>query len=144
VHVADTLHKAADIAIQINGGIECLDDVAGHMAHVEGVMIGRAAYHDPYMLADVDRRFYDDDHAVPSRHEVVRSVLPYAARICASGVPLHRLTRHILGLFRNQPGGRAWRRYLSEESTKPGAGADVIERALTRVPESETTLDLAV
>ena len=132
------------LAMQINGGIETLDDAARHLAHLDGVMIGRAAYHDPYMLAGIDRRFYGDDHTVPSRHEVVRSLLPYAAEMVEAGVPLHRITRHILGLFRNRPGGRVWRRALSEESTKPGADARVIERALACVPEGEEPLDVAV
>jgi tRNA-dihydrouridine synthase A len=103
-----------DLDIAINGGIVTLDAAASQLAHVDGVMIGRAAYQDPWILADVDRRFGGGSSTSASRHAVVEALLPYVEREVAAGTPLHAVTRHILGLFNGQPGARAWRRHLSE------------------------------
>ncbi len=122
------------LEIIVNGGIASLEDAARHLERVDGVMVGRAAYHDPWLLAEVDRRFYGDGHAVPTPHGVVEAYLPYVERQLAAGVPLTRMTRHLLGLFAGRPGARRWRRVLSEGAHRPGAGSDLIRAALREVP----------
>ena len=124
------------LEVIINGGIAGLDDAEAHLGLVDGVMIGRAAYADPAMLRRADRRIFGAP-AVPlrSRHEIARAMLPYVRRMTADGVPLHRIATHMLGLFAGEPGARAWRRALGGESHRPGAGAGVVEEALTLVPE---------
>ncbi len=121
------------LEVMINGGITTLKEVSEHLELLDGVMIGRAAYHNPYLLAPVDQRFYGDFRALPTRHEIIEAFLPYAAEQLARGVYLSRMTRHILGLFQGQPGARAWRRYLSENAHRPGAGIEIIREALQRV-----------
>jgi len=133
----DRVHrlKAAfpDLNVILNGGIDSLDQALDHLARVDGVMIGRAAYKDPYILAEVDRRVFGDSRPAPSREEIVAAILPYIEAQGARGVPLHGITRHILGLFNGCPGARAWRRHLSEAARAPGAGGEVVEAALALV-----------
>ena len=124
-----------DLEIEINGGVKTLDEVGTHLLHVDAVMIGRAAYDDPFLFANVDHRFYGEAPATLTRHDAVRALVPYAARWVAEGGRLHAVTRHILGLFNGQPGARAFRRHLSEHGPRPGADADVLLAALSRVPE---------
>ena len=126
----------AGIEIVINGGILDLDQAADHLRQVDGVMLGRAAYQNPYILAEVDRRFFGDRRPPPSRTEVVAAFLPYVAERCAAGVPLKAMTRHMLGLFNGQPGARQWRRQLSQAAVKPGAGPQAIRQALDDVAEA--------
>jgi tRNA-dihydrouridine synthase A len=95
-----------DLEIVINGGIGALDEAAAHLSHVDGAMIGRSAYKDPYILAEADRRFFGDSRPPPSRAEVARALLPYAAAAQGRGVPVKSITRHILGLFNGRPGAR--------------------------------------
>lgn len=121
------------LEVVINGGITDLGQAEDHLRHVDGVMIGRAAYHDPYLLAEVDRRFYHDSASPKTRHQIVYELIPYVEEQLRQGLPLNRITRHILGLFHGVPGARAWRRYLSERACRPGAGVEVIEQALARV-----------
>jgi tRNA-dihydrouridine synthase A len=121
------------LQVIVNGGITSLDQAERHLAHVDGVMIGRAAYQNPYILAGVDRRFFGATRSLPSREAVVRAYLPYVATQRARGVPLKSMTRHMLGLFNGLPGARAWRRYLSEAARQPEAGPEIIEAALDRV-----------
>ena len=121
------------LEIVINGGIRSLDAAAGHLDHVDGVMVGREAYQNPYCLADVDRRFFAGAVPVPSRRQVIDRLIGYAAAECADGTPLNRITRHILGLMQGLPGARAWRRHLSERAGRPGAGVEVIEQAAALV-----------
>ncbi len=125
-----------DLEVILNGGARTLDEAHAHLRRVDGVMIGRAAYHDPYMLAAADARFFGDQHPVPSRKEVIDGLLPYVRERLAEGGALHRITRHILGLFQGAPGARAWRRHLSESAREPGAGAEVIEQAAAMVAEA--------
>jgi len=99
-------------------------------------MIGRAAYENPYLLADADRRFFGSDAPLPSRHQVIRAFLPYVENQLQQGTPLHCMTRHVLGLFQGIPGARAWRRYLSEHAHRRGAGVEVLEAALRQIPET--------
>ena len=125
------------LSVVINGGITDLDAAAAHLQQVDGVMLGRAAYQNPYLLATVDRRLFHDAAPVPTRREIVERLLPYVERQFASGVYLHRITRHILGLFQGQPGARRWRRYLSEHAPRRGADATVLREALACLPEAE-------
>jgi tRNA-dihydrouridine synthase A len=117
------------LEIVLNGGIADLDQAERHLDRLDGVMIGRAAYHQPFLLAEADRRFFGDDNPVRTRHEVVEALLPYVETELARGTRLQSIARHILGLYYGRPGGRAWRRHLSQHATKPNAGVDVILEA---------------
>lgn len=115
----------------LNGGITSLDQAEAHLREFDGVMLGRAAYDNPYLLAAVDGRVFGDDGAPPSRAGIVEAFKPYVEAELARGQRLHSMTRHILGLFQGVRGGRVWRRYLSENACKPGAGLEVLEAALS-------------
>ena len=104
-----------------------------HLQQVDGVMIGREAYHNPWFLARLEARLSGVSET-PTRHAVISGLLPYVDEQLAQGVRLHAVTRHILGLFQGCPGARAWRRTLSELGHQPGAGVEVIERALNCLP----------
>lgn len=122
-----------DLTIVINGGIESLDAAEPHLAQVDGVMLGRAAYHTPALLAQVDRRIFGVGADV-RLVEAVRSYTEgYVTRELARGTHLAAMTRHMLGLFHGAPGARAWRRILTVEGVKTGAGVEVIHRALAAV-----------
>ena len=125
-----TKHKFPNLEIVINGGIPSLDEAGEHLDHVDGVMIGRAAYHTPYILAEADRRFFDGAEPVKTRREIVEDFLPLMEEELSRDVPLHRMTRHILGLYHGEPGARAWRRHLSTHAVKPGADLAVVMTAL--------------
>ncbi len=123
-----------ELEIVINGGILDLEAAEAHLARgVDGVMIGRAAYQNPYVLAEVDRRFFGAAEGPPSRAAVVRALVPYAEAAAQRGVPVKSITRHILGLFNGLPGARQWRRHLSEAAHQPGAGPEVMLEALAQV-----------
>jgi tRNA-dihydrouridine synthase A len=126
-----------DLEVVLNGGVRSLDEAAAQLPRVDGVMIGRAAYHDPYLLAEADCRFFGDPGSPPSRPEIIARLLPYVAARLQEGVPLSAITRHILGLFNGEPGARAWRRYLSENAHRPGADVEVIREAAARVAERQ-------
>ncbi|HEY4124019.1 MAG TPA: tRNA-dihydrouridine synthase, partial [Rhizomicrobium sp.] len=119
------------LTIVVNGGITSLDEAEQHLEHVDGVMLGRAAYQYPAMLLDVDARFFGG--ARRSMEEALEDYIAYVERQLALGVPLNTLTKHMLGLFSGQPGGRQFRRHLSENATKRGAGIDVLLAALFQV-----------
>ena len=121
-----------DLYISINGGVASLDEAEAHLAHVDGVMIGRAAYHTPAMLAQVDRRLFGAD-ADADLTEVVADYCDYVRSELARGTHLAAMTRHMLGLFHGVPGARTWRRILTVEGVRPGAGVGVIDRALAAV-----------
>ena len=118
-----------DLNIVINGGITDLDAAERHLLKVDGVMLGRSAYHNPYLLAEVDRRLFQDQHPVPTREEVVERMLPYIERELKRGSPLKHITRHMLGLFQGVPGARHWRRHLSEHGPRKGVGIEVVTQA---------------
>jgi tRNA-dihydrouridine synthase A len=136
------------LEIVINGGIETLDAARGQLAHVDGAMVGRAAYREPYLLAEADRIIFGEAAAAPSRAEIALAFLPYAARAAARGTRVHAITRHILGLFHGVPGGRAWRRHLGEGARRAGSAAALIEEALElalrSAAQDETTLSQRV
>ncbi|BBL71173.1 tRNA dihydrouridine(20/20a) synthase DusA [Methylogaea oryzae] len=117
----------------LNGGVVDLDQAEAHLQRVDGVMIGRAAYHDPYLLAEADGRLYGDRHPAPSRAEVVHRLLPYVAMRLSCGLRFQQIARHLLGLFHGQPGGRAWRRHISTFGVRPGADERVLLDALDAV-----------
>ena len=119
-----------DLIVVLNGGIVDLDSVEAHLDRVDGVMLGRAAYQTPYLLADVDSRLFGEKGGATDRIEVLRKYLPYISDQLDQGVPLHRMTKHLLGLFHGQPGARGFRRLLSTEACKPDAGPDVVEQAI--------------
>lgn len=123
------------LTISINGGISTPEAITTHLEHVDGVMVGREAYQNPYMMASVDALVFADPHPVPSRHDVVRQMIPYIEQELAKGNHLSHITRHMLGLFQGLSGARRWRRYLSENSCRPGAGIDVLLAAMASVPE---------
>ncbi|WP_211363163.1 tRNA dihydrouridine(20/20a) synthase DusA [Thermochromatium tepidum] len=114
------------LPIVINGGITTLDAALAFLNAFDGVMIGRAAYHNPWLLAEADRRVFGDAHPLPSRLEVLESFIHYAERELAAGVPLSAMSRHLLGLFHGQPGARAWRRRISEQLHRPGVGVEIL------------------
>ncbi len=122
-----------ELEIVINGGIATLEAAAAHLDHVDGVMLGRAAYQTPYLLAEVDRRFFGAAAAPPTRRQVLEALLPYVEAECAAGTPLSAITRHILGLAHGLPGARTWRRTLSEGARRPGAGPQLILDAAAAV-----------
>jgi tRNA-dihydrouridine synthase A len=124
-----------DWPISINGGIQSLEEAEEHLTHMDGVMMGRTAYHEPYVLADVDQRLFGRDTAVPSRHEVLQRFLHYVEQQLGQGVRLNAMARHVLGLFHGAPGARSYRRHLSEYMHKEGAGPDVLTQAAAMVPE---------
>jgi tRNA-dihydrouridine synthase A len=119
-----------DLTIVINGGIETLDAAEAQLAHVDGVMLGRAAYQKPYLLADVDRRFFGAEGPAVTRAEAVRAMLPYISELLALGGRLHNVARHMLGLYHGRPRARAFRRHLSEFGIGAHAGLDVLLEAL--------------
>ncbi|MCB1780241.1 MAG: tRNA dihydrouridine(20/20a) synthase DusA [Candidatus Competibacteraceae bacterium] len=121
------------LTVVLNGGLTTLDQIAKQLQEVDGVMIGRAAYENPYWLTEVDSRFFGLRTSPPSRHQVVEAFLPYIEDQLRRGTPLHCMTRHILGLFQGVPGARAWRRTLSEQACQRGAGKGVVEAALGQV-----------
>jgi tRNA-dihydrouridine synthase A len=122
-----------DLTIVINGGVGALDEAQAHLDHVDGVMLGRAAYHTPALLGEVDRRMFGEAVADLSADEAVERYRGYIAGELARGTHLAAMTRHMLGLFHGAPGARAWRRVLTVEGVKPGAGLEVVDAALAEV-----------
>ena len=116
-----------------NGGIRTLAQARVQLAHVDGVMLGREAYQNPYGLAEWVRVLYGFAEPIPERTEIIERLLPYVERELAEGTPLRSITRHILGLFNGLAGARAWRRHLSEAAHRPGAGPEVLLAALAKV-----------
>ncbi len=123
------------LVIEINGGFTSLAQVREQLQRVDGVMIGRAAYDDPFMLATADREVYGENAPAPTRRGVVEAMLPYIEQWRARDVALGTLTRHMLGLVNARPGARAWRRHLSERAGRPGAGPELLREGLRLVPD---------
>ncbi len=121
------------LEIIINGGIGALAACREHLQHVDGVMLGREAYHNPWLLHEVDTHLFNHPQQLRTRREVLERFLPYAERQLAEGVALNHMTRHLLGLFQGQPGGKRFRRYISEHAHHPGAGLEVLRAALDTV-----------
>ena len=124
----------------INGGITDLQQTVQHLQQIDGVMLGRAAYQNPALLAEIDNRFFTHVNSSETldRYQIIEQLIPYIEQQCQQGIRLHAISRHILGLFQGQPGAKAWRRYISENAHKRGAGVEVIAAALAKVAEAES------
>lgn len=118
-----------DLEIIINGGIKNVTESKEHLSHVDGVMVGREAYHNPYMMTNIDQQIYDGALDQVTRMEVLEAFKEYMQQQMSEGVYLKTMSRHILGLFTGEAGAKAWRRYISENAHKEGAGIEVIEKA---------------
>ncbi len=134
--------KAAlpDVSVVINGGIAGIEQAKRHLAHVDGVMLGRAAYQEPWRLLAADPELFGQPAPHPTMKDVFEAMIPYIEGQLARGVRLHAMTRHFVGAFHGVPGARAFRRHLAENGVKPGAGVDVLRGAIDlvddRVPAS--------
>jgi len=139
--VYDIKKDYPDLQISVNGGIQSLNEVQTHLKQVDGTMLGRVVYHDPYTLATADSAIFGQADQGLSRHEVIEAMLPYISGRMAAGRSLKSITRHLLGLFQGQPGAKAWRRYLSEQAHLKGARIEVIEAALKLVPDAGSLVE---
>ncbi|WJG09915.1 tRNA dihydrouridine(20/20a) synthase DusA [Aliiglaciecola sp. LCG003] len=127
-----------DLHISINGGVKTLDDTDLHLNYIDGVMIGREVYSNPYILAEVDSRYYQDNHSIPSRHQIVHNMIAYAqTQLDEPYARIWHIARHMLGLFQGQPGARIWRRYLSQNGTQKGVGVELLSDALAVLDEAQ-------
>ncbi|RLW67538.1 MAG: tRNA dihydrouridine(20/20a) synthase DusA [gamma proteobacterium symbiont of Stewartia floridana] len=135
----ETVHQLKrdypDLQIIINGGITTLEQVEENLKQVDGVMIGREAYNNPWILSQADSLIYASEGSPASRHQIIESMIPYIDQELSAGTPINRITRHILGLFQGLPGAKKWRRMLSEEAHKAGADSSLILRAAAQVVE---------
>ncbi len=120
--------------ITINGGIATLQQAAGHLQAVDGVMIGRAAYDQPFLFALADNVFFGEPSVPPSRRQVLEAMLPYLEKWTAAGLPPHRVTRHLRGRFAHQPAARAWRRMLSAQALTADTAITILQTALNGLP----------
>jgi len=123
------------LCIEINGGITKLPQVHHQLQFTDAVMIGRAAYDDPYLFATVDRDIYHATAPIFNRYDVAMAMVPYIEEWMARGTKLTALIRHMLQLFAGQPGSRAWKRHLTEQSSRPDAGVLIIQEALAQIPQ---------
>jgi tRNA-dihydrouridine synthase A len=135
--------KAAhsELEIVINGGITSLDAAEAHLGKVDGAALGRAAYQNPYLLADADRRLFGEAGDPPSRRMVIEALIPYTERHLRSGGRLNNIARHILGLYHGRPRARAFRRHIAEQAPRAGASAAVLLEAM-RIAEGESVAPL--
>jgi len=133
--VYEIKQRYPELTVVINGGIEDLDAARIHLREVDGVMMGRAAYHDPWLLARIDAELFDEIPRSGSREQVVHDWIPYVESQLTAGVPLQAMTRHVLGLFQGVPGARMWRRHISENAHRDGAGVEVLTDALEAMSE---------
>ena len=127
-----------DLFIGLNGGLKTVEGASAEIGRVDGVMLGRAAYHEPAQLAAVDRLFHGATTDDPYRHAVVEAMIPYIEGKHARGAPLHRITRHMLGLFHGQPGARRFRQILTVEGARRDAGVDVLRAAAAATREASS------
>ena len=125
-----------NLIIEINGGFLNHDQIQPQLEKVDGVMVGRAAYDNPYLFAIADQQYYQTVNPVRSRHEVAKAMLPYIEQWTSKGLKLNKITRHMLQLFTGRPGSRYWKRHLTELSCKPNAGPEVVAEALENIPFS--------
>jgi tRNA-dihydrouridine synthase A len=122
-----------DLEIVVNGGLSSRDEVAAVLERVDGAMIGRQAYHQPYFLAELEQ-YLRPHWRPPTRADVVERMVPYIEEEIGKGSSLNSITRHMLGLFAGQPGARAWRRFISEHAHADGASSEVLVNALNAMP----------
>jgi tRNA-dihydrouridine synthase A len=138
VHRLKAAHR--ELAIVLNGGIASVEQAHAELGVVDGVMMGRAAYQEPWRLLAVDPLLYGEPAPFASAKDAALALIPYIERELANGVRLHAITRHVLGLFRSVPGARAFRRHLATEAVKPGAGASVMADALALVLDTSADM----
>jgi tRNA-dihydrouridine synthase A len=133
----ETVHQLKrdfpQLEIIVNGGITSLQQTASQLQYVDGVMIGREAYHNPWILSQADHLIFDEDKTSGNRHQIVEALIPYVDKELSQGTPINRISRHILGLFQGRPGARKWRRMISEEAHKPGVDSKLLLRAAAMV-----------
>ncbi|WP_454648688.1 tRNA dihydrouridine(20/20a) synthase DusA [Bradyrhizobium liaoningense] len=122
-----------DVPVIINGGIAGIEDAKAHLEHVDGVMLGRAAYQEPWRLLSVDREIFGEAAPHATMHDALEAMMPYIEQQLVRGTRLHAITRHFVGAFHAVPGARAFRRHLAEQGVKPGAGLEVLRDAIARV-----------
>lgn len=122
-----------DLTIAINGGIKTIDEIKTHLEQVDGVMVGREAYQNPMLLAEIDQQIFAVDRAVIDPIDAIQQLFPYIERELSAGAQLNHIMRHTLGIFNGQKGAKQWRRHLSENAHKKGAGIDVVETALVYI-----------
>jgi len=134
--------KAAhrDLVVVLNGGVASLEQARAHLNRLDGVMMGRAAYQEPWRLLEVDPLLFGEPAPFATPKAVAEAMMPYIERELEAGTRLHAITRHMLGLFRGMPGARAFRRHLATEAVKPGAGSDVLAAALSQLMDSGENL----
>ncbi len=128
------------LEIVLNGGIADLDQALTHLPRVDGVMMGRAAYQEPWRLLAVDPVLFGEPARFPSPKAAAEALVPYVERALERGVRLHAITRHVLGLFRGVPGARAFRRHLATEAVKPGADVATFRAALARIVDTDAQI----
>lgn len=128
--------RLGDVFVGINGGITTLDEAKTHLEQMDGVMLGRAAYHNPALLAEVDARLFDDEPVAVEMADIIEAMCDYTDRHIASGGRLSHVSRHMVGLFSGLPGARRWRQMLSTDATKPGATSAVLREAYAAVTEA--------
>jgi tRNA-dihydrouridine synthase A len=124
--------------VAINGGIDTINAIETHLQHVDGVMIGRAAYHTPELLLEVDPHLFGDDAPFENAFDALEAYFPYVEKQLKDGVPLHAMTRHLLGLFHGRPGARSYRRHLATEGVKRDATLQTLKDALSHVARDVT------
>jgi len=129
------------LTIIINGGITNLDQSQTLLQHLDGVMIGREAYSNPYLLAEVDQQLFAEEKAIPSREEIFEQFMLYCEKNLQKGTKLSHMTRHVLGLFQGQPGARSFRRVLSEKGPRPDAGMEVLKEALNAIRSAKNQIN---
>lgn len=122
--------ECPELMIEINGGVETVDEVLAHLEHVDAVMIGRAAYNNPFLFAHADAHVFGASTPCATRREVVLGMMPYVDRFVAQGTPLHRITRHMINLYAGCRGAKRWRQHISTRHHIKGAGSEVLQEAL--------------
>ena len=118
-----------ELEIIINGGIDTIEACHEHLKHVDGVMMGREAYSNPYIMSSVDREFYQDDSVSRTRDQVMRDYMDYVDQCLEQGCRLNQLSRHVVGLYHGEPRSRLWRRHISQNAHLPGSDRQVLEDA---------------
>ncbi|OCG73013.1 tRNA dihydrouridine(20/20a) synthase DusA [Gilliamella sp. Occ4-3] len=120
-----------NLTIAINGGIKTIDEIKCHLQHVDGVMVGREAYQNPLLLTEIDTQIFGTNTPIIDPLSAIQALYPYIEQQLMQGAQLNHIMRHTLGIFNGRKGAKQWRRYLSENAHKKGAGVEVVEQALT-------------
>lgn len=129
------------LMIAINGGIKTIEEIKTHLLHVDGVMVGREAYQNPMLLTNIDQQIFADSHPIISPIEAINLLYPYIEKELTQGAQLNHIMRHTLGIFNGRKGAKQWRRHLSENAHKKGAGIEVVETALQFILDNEDIIN---